>query len=92
MKPSAAGCTDKWTRGKVTGVNSRNNIEVNCHILDVRPIETAEATEGHEFSGEEFPEQRSESQRRAPEWMRDFESQGLRERFCGGNNEYKLCI
>ncbi|KAF2354244.1 Integrase catalytic core [Trinorchestia longiramus] len=41
VKPPNANCTTRWGRGKVTGVNSSNNIEedgVPRHVLDVRSV------------------------------------------------------
>ena len=47
VKPPNARCTTKWTKGRVTRVNSASNIEVNYmprHILDIRPIEVKDET------------------------------------------------
>lgn len=41
VKPPGARCTTRWDRGKITGVTSRNNIEVNGmprHVLDIRRV------------------------------------------------------
>ena len=48
VKPPKAKCTTKWKKGRVTRVNSSNNIEVDGmprHVLDLRPI-VAEAYAG----------------------------------------------
>ena len=40
VKPPNARCTTKWKKGRVTKINSRNNVEINGmprHILDLRP-------------------------------------------------------
>ncbi|GFR62090.1 Gag-Pro-Pol polyprotein [Elysia marginata] len=41
VKPPSAKCTQQWIRGEVTGVNSRNNVEVDGmsrHVLEIRPV------------------------------------------------------
>ena len=41
ISPAAARCTTQWVRGYVSGINSRQNVEVDGmprHILDVRPV------------------------------------------------------
>ena len=41
LKPPNARCTTQWRRGKITKINSRNNVSVDGmprHILDVRRI------------------------------------------------------
>lgn len=46
VKPPAARCTDTWPIGRVTAVNSRNNVDVDGiprHVLDVRPAGGTEA-------------------------------------------------
>ncbi|GFR63209.1 Pol polyprotein [Elysia marginata] len=48
VKPPSAKCTQQWTRGEVTGVNSKNNVEVDempRHALDIRPVISAEEVE-----------------------------------------------
>lgn len=41
VKPPQSRCTSQWSTGRVTGVNSANNIEVDGmprHVLDIRPV------------------------------------------------------
>ena len=41
VKPPNARCTTKWKKGRVTQINSRNNVEINGmprHVLDIRPV------------------------------------------------------
>lgn len=52
VKPPNARCTTQWLRGRVTGINSRNNISVDGmprHFLDIRRVRTrSESSEGSE--------------------------------------------
>ena len=52
VKPGGARCTTQWRAGRVTGVTSANNVEVDGmprHILDIRPIvRREEETQGEE--------------------------------------------
>lgn len=41
VKPPDVRCTSKWKRGRVTGITSKNNVEVDGtprHILDIRRV------------------------------------------------------
>ena len=41
VKPPDVKCTSTWSRGKVTAINSANNVEVDGmprHVLDLRPV------------------------------------------------------
>ena len=66
VKPGHVRCTERWKKGTVTGINSRNNVSVNGvprHILDVREVVTADdedsgsevvvAEDGDDFDGVE---------------------------------------
>ena len=50
VKPGGARCTTQWKTGRVTGVTSASNVEVDGmprHILDIRPIvRSEEETQG----------------------------------------------
>ncbi|GFR89467.1 Pol polyprotein [Elysia marginata] len=78
VKPPSAKCTQQWIRGEVTGVNSRNNVEVDGmprHVLDIRPVISTEEVEiGPEISTEDEVIGRpcSQRQRRLSVWMRDY--------------------
>ena len=75
VKPGDARCTTQWGRGRVTAINSDNNVDVEGvprHILDIRPVielggeESDEEKEAHEV------QQRPRRERRAPAWMQDY--------------------
>ena len=47
VKPPGARCTTQWRKGVVTEINSPNNLSIDGmprHILDVRPIITADSS------------------------------------------------
>ena len=50
VKPGGARCTTQWKTGRVTGVTSVNNVDIDGmprHILDIRPIvKRVEETQG----------------------------------------------
>ena len=76
VKPPDARCTSQWGMGKVTKVNSKNNVEVEGvprHILDIRPVRHGEeGGEGQEVVGEEQGVKRYPSRHRAPpRWLQD---------------------
>ena len=54
VKPGGARCTTQWKMGRVTGVTSANNVEVDGmlqHILGIRPIvRREEETQGERGS------------------------------------------
>lgn len=87
VKPPGAKCTSTWKRGRVTKINSSNNIEVNGiprHPLDIRRVfresldETSEETSDDDEEPEEQyasePEARrtSSRSRRPPRWLDDY--------------------
>ena len=62
VKPGQTRCTTKWNRGKVTAINSTNNISVDGmprHVLDLRRVydfyENEIAEDGPEDPGKEQP-------------------------------------
>ncbi|QQP49389.1 Putative LOC101234602 [Caligus rogercresseyi] len=84
VKPPNAKCTTKWTTGKVTGVNSRFNIEVDGtprHISHLRPRCEDELRqkmgEDRSWKGQYEDSGRQEDarplrNRRAPSYLNDF--------------------
>ena len=51
VKPGSARCTMRWDRGKITGVNSRDNVSVDGmtrHILHIRRVYDAAETDGED--------------------------------------------
>ena len=55
VKPPNARCTSQWGKGRVTGVNSRNNVMVDGvprHILDVRRV-VSSSSDGSDDEQEE---------------------------------------
>ena len=78
VKPGHARCTTQWRKGRVTGINSENNVEVEGvprHILDIRSIVEPAGGEQEEedVEDDENVPRRSRRERRAPAWMEDFE-------------------
>ena len=85
VKPGSARCTMRWSKGKITGVNSRNNVSVDGmprHILDVRRVYDGAETDGgaslaeavgreEEAGPAEIP-RRSGRIRRPPQWLSDI--------------------
>ena len=52
-KPVNKRCTSRWTEGVVTGIVSRNNVEVDGvprHVLDIRRLVNNEGEEGRATS------------------------------------------
>ena len=84
VKPPEARCTTQWCRGVVTGVKSRNNVEVDAiprHILDIRRVvSTSEESEeeGEQEAGHEVEEAQRypQRERRPPVWMKDYVEMG----------------
>ena len=65
VKPGQTRCTTEWKRGKVTGVNSANNVSVDGmprHVLDMRRVYefSEEDSTDEEPGGEEEPEEEDE--------------------------------
>ena len=53
VKPVNRRCTSRWTEGVVTGIVSRNNVEVDGmprHVLDIRHLVGEEDGEGRAAS------------------------------------------
>ncbi|GFR88778.1 Gag-Pro-Pol polyprotein [Elysia marginata] len=75
--PSEKG-TQQWTRGEVTGVNLRNNVEVDGmlrHVLDIIPVISAEEVKiepEQSTEDEVIGRPCSQRQRRLRVWMRDY--------------------
>ena len=80
VKPPVAKCTAQWGRGRVTKVNSKNNIEVDHmprHVLDLRMVgddrqeadAESEAVEENDTGDTRRYPQRD---RRVPLWMDDY--------------------
>ena len=74
VKPPNVRCTSQWNRGRVSGINSDNNVEVdgvNRHILDIRPV-VGELDGGDDGEGDEVVLRRyPQRERRPPEWYGD---------------------
>ncbi|KAG1683689.1 putative uncharacterized transposon-derived protein F52C9.6 [Nymphon striatum] len=80
VKPGSVRCTSKWGKGKVDGINSRNNVSIDGvprHILDIRKIVASssdeEMDEGEEVSGSERVLRQSQRRCRPPAWSVDYE-------------------
>ena len=61
VKPPQGKCTTHWSKGRVTKVNTKNNVSVDGtprHILDVRPV--VPPLEDEESSDEEVNEEEEE--------------------------------
>lgn len=85
VKPPIGRCTTQWGRGTVTGVNSKNNLEIDGmprHVLDVRgvtiptragvlgtPEQQTEGLEENTQQARRYPLR----ERRAPAWTEDYE-------------------
>ena len=88
VKPGGSRCTTQWGKGRVTAVNSQNNVEVEGvprHILDVRPVierrPEGEGEGGTELDCEDdITNDGGDAERRrypgrerqAPAWMQDY--------------------
>ena len=72
VKPGEARCTTQWKTGRVTGITSANNVDVDGmprHVLDIRPIVRREQKEGEkERENEEADRERivDEEEREMP--------------------------
>ena len=84
VKPGHARCTTKWAQGRVTSINSKNNVSVDGmprHVLDVRPVflpvEGGESDGDQVEADEDAPPvpRRSGRVRRPPPWLADYASQ-----------------
>ena len=76
VKPPGVRCTTQWSRGRVTGRNTSNNIVVEGvprHILDIRPVEGGAVEGSVQPQEEDETPQRPSRERRPPQWMRDYE-------------------
>lgn len=77
VKPPNIRCTSRWQRGRVTKINSNNNVEINGmprHILDVRKIVHFEEDIGNNEEEGTSTDSASRPQRehRTPSWMNDY--------------------
>ena len=86
VKPPNARCTSQWGRGRVTEVNSQNNVMVDGvprHILDVRRVVSSSSdwsddeqeeveVEGSDNEGMVM-HYRPQRERRPPDWTVDFD-------------------
>ena len=74
VKPPGGKCTSRWINGRVTGITSNNNVDVDGtprHVLDVRRALLRDDTDGEEAEAE--PVRRSTRERRPPAWLKDYE-------------------
>ena len=78
VKPASAKCTAQWGRGRVSRINSANNIEVDGvprHVLDLRPVVHGDAEDLPlgEATDPDVPDRRyPQRERRAPVWAQDY--------------------
>lgn len=91
VKPPNARCTTPWTTGKVTQINSRNNIAIDGtprHVLDIRRMTvdaTSSSDSGEEHGSDTSPRVANENntnvrryptrERRRPAWMADYDAE-----------------
>lgn len=77
VKPPGARCTTHWKRGRVTGVTSSNNIDVDGtprHVLDIRRLFTEDSEDelDEQIDREEEIAGRPARQVRRPRWMDEY--------------------
>ena len=82
VKPASAKCTAQWGRGRVSRINSMNNVEIDGmprDVLDVRPMvlgdvdclngdESARYGNDPQVDDQRYPQR----ERRAPIWVQDY--------------------
>lgn len=82
VKPPNGSSVSQWSRGRITDVNSVNNVEVDGtprHVLDIRHLFVEDDDDDSRTSGDSevevvnSPLRGSGRVRRTPAWHRDYE-------------------